>query len=334
VLYVYVQGLSDAYDRMLASDVPPDACTYSIAFEAIKLSTARHGPSPPGSPTRTDSRGHTKQLALTLLHRWMVDVAELKLAFTPALLTAAITAHGSVGLLQGALGLLEGHFGSLDVASASVHNAAVKPNPIAVAATLKMELSASPGSPPSEPDVTGINGLVPDLRTFNAALTACCKAGRLDLATAVLKKLKACGLSPDIHSYTSLVDGCAAARMPDLARWIVTHMEQQSGVKPSLWTYNALIKVEAFWGSGPAGGMQLVRHLPTVGLTPDTVTWRTVLSAARQRGMDGIVEEAERELSALQPITSGGGEDGERPPAPRWKGFYASDVEEEDDGWW
>ena len=81
----------------------------------------------------------------------------------------------------------------------------------------------------------------PDAFAYNAALSACARAGQVEPMLAVLRNMSANGCAPDKVSYTIAMDGCARAGLTSTAIRLFDAMGQGSAPAPDAVCYNAAI---------------------------------------------------------------------------------------------
>lgn len=193
----------------------------------------------------------------------------------------------------------------------------------------------------------------PDIRVVNAALAAFGRSGRLDLCIALLKRMKSLRLSADAQTYTALILACVSPPMPALARHLLTHAAE-AGVPMTIRAYNALLQVVCA-AQGVDAYSGVIGIMAEAGVQPDSFTWMALRSAALMQRRPDVAEHADMELRALQHGTHGakyhavqsevvpddaiGAEDGAdgkesgegdgTAGQKHWKGYYASDDEDE-----
>ncbi|KAL4855833.1 Pentatricopeptide repeat-containing protein [Chlorella vulgaris] len=152
--------------------------------------------------------------------------------------------------------------------------------------------------------------LAPSLPIFNAAISACTRVGRWHLAdgVALLHAMLAAGLQPDVYTYTSLISGCASGKQAGLARELWRQMIER-GIRPTIVTHNAMLKVEVF-SHGVDAGAAFLQGMARQGTQPDRVSWSTLLAAARYSKRGDIARLAMAELGMRQQESDDDGEGG------------------------
>ena len=157
-------------------------------------------------------------------------------------------------------------------------------------------------------------------RVFNAGVPCLIRSGRIDL---VLHLLSSSHCSPDIDTYAALIASCAAPLRPTLARKLLTHLQEESGLllennkninsqqqkqsasSPSLMTraYTAFVKVECA-RAGVNGALDVVDEMRSAGFEPDVHTWAAVRGCAVTHGRPDVVEQATRQIRAAKARTA------------------------------
>ncbi|KAL3161476.1 hypothetical protein ABBQ32_010357 [Trebouxia sp. C0010 RCD-2024] len=137
----------------------------------------------------------------------------------------------------------------------------------------------------------------PNLRTYNAAITACCRAGHLGRSLRLLHEMRALGIAPNLHTYTSLISGCGFARDPYTAYDLWGQMEAE-GVAPNEMTYNAKVKVHSSVGDFDAA-LDTVQQMHAKGFTPDKSTWAVIVSMATLMDRPDIVHQVELQAAEI-----------------------------------
>lgn len=75
--------------------------------------------------------------------------------------------------------------------------------------------------------------MVPNVRTFNSALSACTKAGRWSEARDLLKIMRSSDMRPSEISYSSTLQACRKAGRFDPAMEVLGYMKED-GVEPNV----------------------------------------------------------------------------------------------------
>lgn len=165
---------------------------------------------------------------------------------------------------------------------------------------------------------------------LRAAVSACCRAGHVGDATALLHEARRQGVEPDAPVFTSLIAGCSFGGQSELA-WQLLEQLRARGMAPGTHAYNALLKVECF-AKGPDAGLRVLRAMHAASVVPDVVTWTTLLAAAKRAGRPDLVDEVLPELERLRaPAGDGDAPEGDDAGAApeHWRGYYAQDDEDE-----
>lgn len=171
-----------------------------------------------------------------------------------------------------------------------------------------------------------------DLTVYNALIDMYSKSGSLDAAFAIFKE------SPfkDVFTYTTMISGFAVHGDGNRATELFFDM-RRSGVRPNAVTFLSLLtacshggliqegrgwfdvmcreynikpRIEHFGCMvdllGRAGLLTEAEHLiKTMGIEPDTVIWRSLLSACLAHGNDNLAEVAGKEIIKREPGDDG-----------------------------
>jgi pentatricopeptide repeat protein len=137
-------------------------------------------------------------------------------------------------------------------------------------------------------------GVFPDTITFNAAISACEKAGRADKALKLFDHMQTHGSAfnvfPDTITYSAAISACDKAGWADKALELFDHLEthgRDRDVFPNTITYNTAISAcdKAGWADK---ALELFDHLETHGrardVFPNTITYSAVISACEKAG--------------------------------------------------
>jgi pentatricopeptide repeat protein len=317
-------GLADAYDRGRGAGLHLDARALGVCLDGVRRWAARAAASHLGAGLPSAERAHGQRLAAVLLRRWAADVRASRLRLDAPLVAALAAAYGHAGLPGEAVRLMRWRYGGeAPVAAGGVPPPRLEGHELDAAVLAAAALPA-PGAPPP-PGAAG-----PGVgRAFAAAIAAVGRGGDLRAAAELARRARALGVPFDSHVYTALIGACAAARRPGLAAELLVAMGRE-GVAPTTWTLNALAKVEAQSGD-VAAALAVVEGMATRGLTPDAVSWGTLLAAARAQGRGEVAARAAAELAALRGDGDGDGADADAPAEERhWPGYFALQEEEED----
>lgn len=120
--------------------------------------------------------------------------------------------------------------------------------------------------------------------TNNNLLEACCNAGRLERAFAMVKDMiQNQGIEPNSHTYDILIRGCGRWGLLDAALRLLSSM-QSAGVSPTIITYSVAIDACARAGGAVAvdRAFDILSQMESAGLEPNTVTFNSVIHACAQ----------------------------------------------------
>jgi hypothetical protein len=143
---------------------------------------------------------------------------------------------------------------------------------------------------------------------------------------------------------------------PALARRLLTHMQEQHErvgkstlLKPCARVYNALLRVECAHG-GVNAALDVIEEMKNTAIQPDSHTWMVLRGCALSKGRSDVAEQAMYELRMLksdggsrsaQIVSSRAGGDlgasaeigvggaSAHEEERHWKGYYATDEEDE-----
>ncbi|CAN8252298.1 unnamed protein product [Cochlearia groenlandica] len=138
------------------------------------------------------------------------------------------------------------------------------------------------------------SGTKPDSIFFNAVINAFSESGNIEDAVQALFKMKELGLNPTTSTYNTLIKGYGIANRPERSSELLELMleEENIDVRPNIRTFNVLVQawckkknVEEAW--------RVVCKMEECGVSPDTVTYNTIVTCYVQRGE---TERGEREV--------------------------------------
>lgn len=204
---------------------------------------------------------------------------------------------------------------------------------------------------------------LPGPRALNSGIPSLIRAGKVEGVTYLLRLLSFQGTLtvPDADTYAALISACTAPLRPALARKLLTQMNDEGRIKPCAKVYAALLRVECGRGGVPAAA-EVIDEMLSAGVVPDAATWAALRGCAQAHGRPDVVEYAQREIRAVQEggvlkrrsrfeggeqvaasvvVGAGNGEEGEVvrefeedddgvfDNERHWKGYYATDEEDE-----
>ena len=106
--------------------------------------------------------------------------------------------------------------------------------------------------------------VIPNVYSFNAAISACGKAGQWERATSLLDDMFATNVTPDVYSFSAAIQACAAGRQPAVALRIFEAAD--SAVELNRVTTNAVL--DAICAFDPTRARELWRRGIEQGLYP------------------------------------------------------------------
>lgn len=251
----------------------------------------------------------------------------------------------------------------LQVSPGSVHHA-LPPKPQNGYLKIETELlqALSTATTANKSTNTTANFFAP--RALNAGIPQLSRAGRVDLIIQLLKHLPKSGHCPDSETYAALIGACATSPItgqsshhnqhhqllkPTLARRLLAHMQEQHErvpssilLKPCTRVYNALLRAECVRG-GVNAALDVIEEMKNKAMQPDSLTWMVLRGCALSNGRNDVADQAMYEIrmlksgggskgSKIMPSTTGGAlgpETGAQAEEKHWKGYYASDEEDE-----
>jgi len=90
-------------------------------------------------------------------------------------------------------------------------------------------------------------GIIPDVITYSALISACEKGGQAELALKIFDDMRADGIIPNVITYSALISACEKAGKVEWALEVFEDM-RAAGIIPSVITYSALISACARGG--------------------------------------------------------------------------------------
>eukprot|EP00903_Cladosiphon_okamuranus_P008706 g8340.t1 len=126
-------------------------------------------------------------------------------------------------------------------------------------------------------------GLQPDVISFNSAIGACASKGKWDAALQLLELMPSEGVTPDLVTYNTALDACVKGGQWEMALSIFEELgkNEDEALRPDLYTYNTLMTVFSNAGMLPRA-LQLLEEAKSVGLSPDVVTYSTLIRACER----------------------------------------------------
>ncbi|KAI9180509.1 hypothetical protein LWI28_005497 [Acer negundo] len=151
-------------------------------------------------------------------------------------------------------------------------------------------------------------GIVKGLGFTRMMISMLGKQGKVSVAASLLHNLHKDGLCIDVYAYTSLITAYASNGRYGEAVMLFKKMEEE-GCKPTLITYNVILKVYGKRGMPwneimalvgvalcmkrqlrrPKEAMEVLREMDTKGCLPSIVTYNSLISAYAR---DGLLKEA------------------------------------------
>merc|ERR1711920_888232 len=101
-------------------------------------------------------------------------------------------------------------------------------------------------------------GLLPNVITYNALISACEKGALPQRALQFLETMLHQGLLPNVITYNALISACEKGKLPQRALELLETMLHE-GLLPDVITYDALIQCFAATGHIAAGFVSLAR---------------------------------------------------------------------------
>ena len=105
------------------------------------------------------------------------------------------------------------------------------------------------------------SNVMPDVISFNAAISACGKAGKWERALSLLEEMRASGVMPDVISFSAAILACAKASQPEVALQLFDKLEE-SQIQANQVTFNVILealraqpsRAREFWKLGMERG--------------------------------------------------------------------------------
>ncbi|CAN8269261.1 unnamed protein product [Cochlearia groenlandica] len=135
------------------------------------------------------------------------------------------------------------------------------------------------------------NGPGPDVYAYNALMSGMVKAGMINEANSVFKKMEENGCVADINSHNIILNGFARTGVPSRAIEMFEAMKR-CGVKPDGVTYNTLLGCFAHGGMFEEAA-RMMREMKEKGFEYDSITYSSILDAV------GNVDHEEEDVSSL-----------------------------------
>jgi pentatricopeptide repeat protein len=145
------------------------------------------------------------------------------------------------------------------------------------------------------------NGLIPDVKSYTAAIDACSKGGQWQKAVELLHEMPQHRLKADVTCYNATIDACSKGGQWQKAVEVLREMQQQ-GLKPNAISYNATIdacSTCAQWQEA----IKLLREMQQQQLVANIVTYSRVINACQKGEQWQLTLDllAELKAASLQP---------------------------------
>ncbi|KFK43283.1 hypothetical protein AALP_AA1G103900 [Arabis alpina] len=125
----------------------------------------------------------------------------------------------------------------------------------------------------------------PNVFTFNVAINALCKTGKMNRARDVMEDMKVYGSSPNVVSYNTLIDGyrkLGGIGKMYKADAVLKEMVENK-VSPNLTTFNILI--DGFWKDGNfSGSKKVFKEMLDQDVAPNVITYNSLINGSCSGG--------------------------------------------------
>ncbi|CAE7523743.1 EMB2745 [Symbiodinium pilosum] len=125
--------------------------------------------------------------------------------------------------------------------------------------------------------------LQPDLISYSTLIKGYCVQGDLDDALELFGAMRRKGIKPDAIVFNSLLDGCARKEMPMLCEQVIEDMVA-AGVQPSNYSASILIKLYGRISDLDAAFKVLDEMPQKFGFRPNTAVYTTLMSSCTWNG--------------------------------------------------
>ena len=128
----------------------------------------------------------------------------------------------------------------------------------------------------------------PHPRCFDDAIVACARGAppQWQQALEVLARMRSFGLEPRAHAFNAAISACSRAGEWEQSMTLLDQMKAV-GVAPSVISYNAALDGARVAGQ-PALALQLLQSMRDRGLAPDAISYACAISACQRRGSDAV----------------------------------------------
>ncbi|MBW8831171.1 MAG: hypothetical protein JF606_17460 [Burkholderiales bacterium] len=125
-------------------------------------------------------------------------------------------------------------------------------------------------------------GVDPDVITYNALISACEKAGKVERALEIFEGMRAAGIIPNVITYSALISACEKAGKVKTALKFFDGM-RAAGIIPNVITYSALISACEKAGQAELA-LKIFDDMRAAGIIPNVITYNALISACVRGG--------------------------------------------------
>lgn len=120
------------------------------------------------------------------------------------------------------------------------------------------------------------SGCKPDLYSYNTVIWTLCDYKMIDDALRLFNRMSERGIRPDVLTYRLLIKGLCITGHVLNAHELIVRMEQGSGCKPDLYSYNTVIRT-LFDYKLVDDALRLFNGMSEMGVRPNVLTYRLLI---------------------------------------------------------
>ncbi|MCD7450291.1 hypothetical protein HAX54_005012 [Datura stramonium] len=140
-------------------------------------------------------------------------------------------------------------------------------------------------------------GCEPTIHTYNC-FEGLCFLGRVEEAYELLLNIKKSKKKPDLYTYTAVMDGFLVRWVGPVRHWNCLKKLVEMGLTPNVVSYNTLV-YRYFKEGRPLDGIGLLRKMKEENCVPDRITYSTLLHGLLKWGEIGAALSIYQEMLNL-----------------------------------
>lgn len=126
-------------------------------------------------------------------------------------------------------------------------------------------------------------GIMPNQRTYMALINGCNKGGEPEQAVLIWEQMKEAQVQPDKLLYTTLIASYSAAGELERAQQLIPEMKA-AGIQPDAWAYNELIRACNEASAQMLDAFELLAQMKAEGTKPDSISYTSLIHMCAKTG--------------------------------------------------